>query len=437
MKTVPAVRDLALVATLVLSSLASSASAGVIVVNAAGGGQFTSIQAAVNAAVDGDTLLVKSGTYAGFTITDKTLTVVADTSASVQVQGMVLVQLLAVTRSLTLCGLIITGNGGNALVLASNSGEVRIQDCFLYGANGDGYPGNTCPLTGNTEGRAAAFLGASSGGIVFARCVMTGGNAPNALDWCCCDDGKPGGIGLDVSNCRVALFDCLVFGGRGGNQGCLGGSGGHGCRVQTQGSGGYAGISISGSTLHGGDGGIGNNFQCGGGGAGGHGLVLLAGTQAWLLHDTLQGGSGGTGYGAPGTGLYGAAISGPGVHVDFGVSTHLMLQMPSVARESTIIPLTFIGPAGSSMWLMKSSSSPFLPMPGWRGVLLTDTNRWDFQWLGRMPAGSSQYQINYFVPTLPAGVDAERRYFQTFLVDPNGNVQLGNLSVLTILDSAY
>ncbi len=433
MKTIPAVRELALVATLALSFLASSASAGVIVVNASGGGQFTSIQPAVNAAVDGDTLLVKGGTYAGFSIIDKTLTVVGDPGAlNVDINGAVIVNSLATSRSVILAKLNVNGLLGDAyaLYVSGNSGEVRVQDCALRGSNGN--PNiSSCSLT-SPHGRSGAYVVSGSGGVVFVRCTISGGNCTNAVYWCCCDNGEAGGNGIDVDGCRVAFFDCTVYGGRGGDQGCHGGRGGTGCRaVSTTG---YTGVSFSGSNIVGGGGGIGNDYICALGGAGGDGLVL-SGAQAWLLFSTTYGGVGGYDWTNHTYGPNGAAISGGG-YVDFGVPGHLKLQMPSVARENTVVYLTFNGPPGSSMWLMKSSSSPFLPMPGWRGVLLTAANRWDFQWLGPMPPGG-QYQMSYFVQPLPAGVESERRYFQPFLVDPNGAVQLGSFNALTILDSAY
>ena len=67
--------------------LSSSSLADVIVVDAGGGGDFVTIQAAVDAAVDGDTILVKPGAYAGFTATNKALSIVGDTMSTVHVGG--------------------------------------------------------------------------------------------------------------------------------------------------------------------------------------------------------------------------------------------------------------------------------------------------------------------------------------------------------------
>jgi pectin methylesterase-like acyl-CoA thioesterase len=59
-------------------ALSAAALADVHVVDASGGGDFTTLQAAVNAAADGDTLLVRSGSYDGFLLTGKGLSIVAE-----------------------------------------------------------------------------------------------------------------------------------------------------------------------------------------------------------------------------------------------------------------------------------------------------------------------------------------------------------------------
>src|SRR5262245_6669651 len=63
-----------------LLTAAPLARAGVLVVSRTPGPgiDFTQIQPAVNAAVDGDTILVRNGSYMPFKIDGKSLTVVAD-----------------------------------------------------------------------------------------------------------------------------------------------------------------------------------------------------------------------------------------------------------------------------------------------------------------------------------------------------------------------
>ena len=59
----------------------------VLIVDASGGGDYVDIQPAVDAAGQRDTLLVKAGTYGGFTISNKSLNLVADSVQPPRVQG--------------------------------------------------------------------------------------------------------------------------------------------------------------------------------------------------------------------------------------------------------------------------------------------------------------------------------------------------------------
>ena len=67
--------------------LATPARADVLVVDAAGGGQYTDIQSAVLAAQDGDVVLVRTGVYGPFDVRAKALDIVAYEGADVRVVG--------------------------------------------------------------------------------------------------------------------------------------------------------------------------------------------------------------------------------------------------------------------------------------------------------------------------------------------------------------
>jgi len=69
----------------------------VIVVDAGGGATYA-LQPAVDAADDGDTLLVKSGTYAWFAVSNKAIAIVGDAGALVHINGAVRVRNLAAGR---------------------------------------------------------------------------------------------------------------------------------------------------------------------------------------------------------------------------------------------------------------------------------------------------------------------------------------------------
>src|SRR4030095_8132474 len=84
-----------------LAVAASQAHGGVIKVDDGGGAgiPFTQIGDAVAAAVDGDVILVKSGTYAPFTVDDKSLVIHAEQNATVSVSGTIPSRKLAASRS--------------------------------------------------------------------------------------------------------------------------------------------------------------------------------------------------------------------------------------------------------------------------------------------------------------------------------------------------
>ncbi len=441
MKTIPAVRDLALAATLALSCLASSASAGVIVVNISGGGQFTNLQAAVDAASDGDCILVKPGQYASVFIFSKSLTIAADAGANVSVFGQVTVSSLTSSQSFLLHGVHVIGAGGPALRTMYNQGEVRIQHCTISGAHGDPYdPGAlACTGPGHLAGWPGADLEANPGGTAFDDCTITGGDTFDAGWACCCGTGAAGGEGLKFTRSMVAVYDCTLRGGNGGDSGTTGGAGGRGCRLIPDTSFPYPAVPtalcISGSSSSGGSGADATDWAPCCGGNGGDAITVPAGGQCWVLDTLLYPGSGGHIYGDPHPAPSGAPIGGTGASFDFGVPS-LKLSSPGVVREGSNVILTLSGAPGSSVYLMTSPGTPFIPLPAMRGVLLAGTRRPEIQQVGTMPP-SGQIFVSLPISLLPAGVDAERRYFQSYIVDPAGAPQLGGFNVLTVLDSAY
>ncbi len=94
------------------------------IVDAAGGGgsQFTDIQSAVDAAVDGDRILVRAGTYAGFTIDGKGLAVLGDPGAGLFASApSVTVRHIVAGQNVVVAG--FTGIGGTSFFGAT------LDDC--------------------------------------------------------------------------------------------------------------------------------------------------------------------------------------------------------------------------------------------------------------------------------------------------------------------
>src|SRR6185436_6800391 len=80
------------------------------------------------------------GTYSGFTIDGKSLTVMATQSVLPTISGTSTVKNLTNTQSVSLVGLTLAGannlfNNWHALVLTDNDGIVRVQGCVVKGAH--------------------------------------------------------------------------------------------------------------------------------------------------------------------------------------------------------------------------------------------------------------------------------------------------------------
>ncbi|MCP3917657.1 MAG: hypothetical protein GY711_19090 [bacterium] len=85
---------------------------------------YSEVADAVAAAVDGDLILIASGTYAGFTVDDKALWIAAHPGAHVVV-GEVAVDDLAAGKSLRLTGFSDQRKG---LSLTNCTGSVRVHE---------------------------------------------------------------------------------------------------------------------------------------------------------------------------------------------------------------------------------------------------------------------------------------------------------------------
>jgi hypothetical protein len=432
-----------------ISTLGTSARAGVIVVDSSGGGQFTNLQMAVSSASNGDTLLVRVGGYSSFTVDGKSLSIVADAGTSVTVFGSIVVQNLAADQSVVLAGLKVTGatttalsdTPGVALYATANDGPLRVHGCQLTGAvgYGDHYfnnEGACCQPVNHAAGWAGAFLTQNHAGVAFVGCTIVGGRAANASLACySCGLGEPGGDGVYVFGTRVALYDCALVGGRGGDAAGTAGWGGAGCNVQTTNT--ACGVFASGTSFTGGVGGDGNDDIQAFGGHGGDGLAVLYPALAQLLDCTTVGGHGGHNCG---TGSQyaqdGYGTSGNSTPFVF-TGTHLAFSAPSPMRESTATPVTFTGQPGEHVYLRMADETGFRPIASSKGVMLTHSAAThlavyaaDF---GVIPASGVLNTTLQF-----SDVASARSYcLQAFSIDSDGHSKLGSFASIVVLDSSY
>src|SRR5262245_8815144 len=193
--------------------------AGVLVV-APSGGNFTDIQSAVNAAAEGDTILVRAGTYQGFDVAAKSLVILADPQNSVGVSTTISVHDLAAGQSFVLSGVLAGSVYGESLRLSNSAGALRFESESV-----------TCAYYA-TLGHGATVLGCSD--VAFFGCSMTGAVPAH--------QGTPG-AGLKIDASRVALHGCTAVGGAGyagyhmgtGGSSINGSLGGVGCWITQNG----------------------------------------------------------------------------------------------------------------------------------------------------------------------------------------------------------
>lgn len=418
-----------LTACIALFALAGAVRGDVIVVDAAGGGAFTQIQPAVDAALEGDTILVKPGGYSGFTVDGKALTVIGDAGPVANVAGKVWIRNLALGQTLTLARMIVQGGGtqllgGQALSLTDCAGAVRCVHCDFAGRDGSA-----------SADRAPAVELSQASDVAFAECALRGGYGRSSLT-CSNDVVSSGGYGLlGNASASVAAYDCRLRGGHGGNGGDQTGVGGTALGV--------AGFMFAARCdIQGGHGG---NTDCPAYGCpddGGGGFAISAGSIGWVFDGIIAGGAAGSAVGVPRT----QCPADPGQA--YPLATPFVFSVPSVgfalpavAREGTLVTVTFTGPVGAHVFLNDEPTTTFQGVLSWRGVLLspfptpsasvpTRSRRW-----GAIPASGYLTQV-YRVPTLPAGVEAQTRFLQAYRVAANG-LTLGSFTTLTVLDSAF
>jgi len=411
---------------------AAHASAGVLVVDAAGGPgtDFTGLQAAIDAATSGDVLLVRSGTYDGITIDGKGLVIVADTGATVDVGPDLfsnsVVKNLPAGQTVALRGLSFDSfwpiAGGDLLVgftlhLHDCAGAVWVEDCTVVSGQPslrvEGCADVTlvgCGLTGfgttfNPAGSGCEIV-SSTASIV--TCRLTGGEGQDAANSTfppLLKPASPGGHGLSVqaglTSASVTLVDCWLQGGEGGT----GFSditfceppkaGGDGMRVGEF-SGELPDVRYADCHFHGGQ--AGGAPYCGMPASGGQNIKLLSGT----------------------------LMPVPG--------NPPVLTTTTPAREGGTLPLTIDGQAGDSALLLFSAMPGGFFLPGKHGDLLLGGTLLVIPLLPLPPSG--QLPLSLTVPELGAGLQGIALYLQAATCAA-GDCTLGTGSALVLLDASF
>jgi len=416
--------------------LAVPALAGNVLTVGGAGGSFADIQSAVVAAADDDVILVRAGTYPGFVIEGKSLAVVADTGAIVDVDSQVVVRNVSSGHRVVLAGLRVVRPGTNTtsfLDAVNVLGSLRLISCELGRS--------IASSSGPTAQNGVSLLGCAD--VAIVGCTLQGRNGPAGVY-----PSATGGSGLEVHVTQVAVYDSRCTGGDGGTglPGEVGGNGGTGCALFS----GATFLFASGSTFEGGDGADGfSATSCldpaaSDGGPGGDGIRNLFGSfpTVALLDTNAAGGSGGAG-GSDACGPH-AFDGSPGSPIDLlpgsvftqlaGTARRAAMRVP--VREATVVPVVLTGVPGELAYLTEWNDAGFLYIPLYGGVRLERAPL-----LRRIPMGivppSGTLASTLTIPSLPPGIQARTYFLQAYFVDPTNAVRLGSAFGQVVLDSSF
>jgi hypothetical protein len=368
------------------------------------GVDFTVIQSAVAAAADGDTILVRSGSYAAVEIRAKALVLVGeDVALTPPFGGLVTLAVadLRASQSVVVRGFTVTTQVG-ALAVTNCNGPVLVDSCSFTTA----FPlasANVAEVTGSLH-------------VTLARCAVRAASQSRAAAG-----------GLSILGSTVSLHDCTIT----GAPGTAGGVATSGTSAATV----LSGVLIATRTsFTGGSGAPGGNAGgfCIPPGNGGHGVLLQPAASAYLVDCLLTGGLGGTAGSGCLPGTPGLPIAGS------GTATVLTGPAPSLTTNSPVrmgqmANLTFTGPTGSGVWLLLSARhTPFF-LSGCNGTLHPDLNTGLLLFVGFMSAGGLQLQV----PVPPSlGLQAVTLVAQAGLTQASG-CYVGAAAALVLLDSRY
>lgn len=328
-------RIASLLCACVLASPSSSADVLVVDASAGPGWDFTELQAAVDAAADGDVLLVRNGVYAGVTIDDLSISVLADTGeANVRVQGGFTIRNLSANKRVLVSRiqLIPTSLGSFASLsgwfVSDCAGAVLLRRCTVQVTDSSG----ATLLIGNPMVRAT-----NSSVLQLDRI------APEA----------PGGAlftyrGLTATDSTVFVYDSVLNAGEGDVLSAVVVSGGS--------------LYCSGSGIQGGKGTDGTltPLGCTPVGDGGHGVEFTSAGEFIRLDTQITPGAGGSGGDECFDGIDGEAIAGPASVQTLAPSMrYLSTRVP--ARDGLNMKATAFGEPGDVVLALYSSS--LLPVP--------------------------------------------------------------------------
>jgi len=411
-----AMRGLVVVAVLACPAAAAQA----WVVDADGGGDFTTVDAAVAAAASGDVILVRPGsTFAYFVAplpADKSLALVADTD------GVEPVRLTDVTVDGMLAGvtLVVRGfsvgftpggaplNGAAPLCVRDSAGSVFVEDCVLGGLDGTDLCDDATPGVTVSDGAS----------VTMTRCTITGGTGIDGTTALFCG-GSPGEAAAVVNGATVAFYDCTIKGGTGGNEDQqLGGPRPAGDGLQI---GDGAVVTLAGTSVAGGDAAFPGPFVQS---EAGDGLDIDAPATVRSFASTF----------AAGEGLDAVAVDDPDGVLESVDGEARSLAVPSPLRDGEAALATFDGVPDDAVALFLSVHGGMLPLALPKGALALGVPIIGPFALGAIPSPAGALEVPFVAPP-PAVGEALPFLMQATFTSDAGTTTLGSPTSLAIVEA--
>ena len=371
-----------------LLALGADARAGVTIVQPGPEPDYTApLQAAVDAAADGD-ILVLHGAWtpdhdvAHVWVDGKGLTIVA-AAGTAPVIGSLTIRNVPAGSQMLVRGLEISLLGpvfGQETGLSNTrvddcAGGVWFEDCRLIGYDGLGY------IFGDSSAGWHGVSVHNSAAVEFVRCELTGGEGASeggfGMGWHPATDG---GDGVNAFNSKVVFRDCVLTGGKAGSFSTAPPPerAGEGVRIRD------GSALLARCTLTGGE-------DAGTGSAPGSGLVV-EGTAAVAMRETSATGGAGSPAVPPIMAPPGAISTYPAPVRSIAVGSPLHEQDPGI--------LTVEAQPGDFVMLFTALDGGYLSLPGRQGVLSLGAPLAGPFVLGGFPGPGPSWDIPFVAPPL-------------------------------------